>query len=225
MIDIFSDKASLVLRQMLNSPIRPWVVRDFVRGLGVGRGWAAKVLGQLRRKGYIQGASRGRNASSLLRYPEDLIREWTDYYEFEQNRYFVYYTSDANILPKIKQFFHQTKLQTAYALTLHTGANFMTRHVSLSTVYLYLDPKRFEKLSSGLRKNLDLKELKQGGNIYFIDPYYRSSFFFGLQKIKGYNIVSNLQLYLDLYHFPQRGREHADYLERILKEKGEKIGG
>jgi hypothetical protein len=28
---------------------------------------------------------------------------------------------------------------------------------------------------------------------------------------------------LDLFHFPARGREHADYLLKILKEKGEHL--
>jgi len=44
--------------------------------------------------------------------------------------------------------------------------------------------------------------------------------FFHSQKIKKYRIVSNLQLYLDLYHFQPRGREHADYLKNSLEEEG-----
>jgi hypothetical protein len=70
---------------------------------------------------------------------------------------------------------------------------------------------------------LDLKELRNGGNVHLIYPYYKRSVFHGARKIKGYNVVSNLQLYLDLFHFPARGREHADYLLKILKEKGEHL--
>ena len=71
---------------------------------------------------------------------------------------------------------------------------------------------------------MNLKELKAGGNVYLIKPYYKKSIFLYKQKIKGYPVVSNLQLYLDLYHFPQRGREHADYLLKVIKEKGVELG-
>ena len=219
---IFSDKATLLLREMLRNPGREWVVRDFERELGVGRGWAAKVLALLREKGYLKGEARGRAAFAVLRNAEELVQEWTRYYDFALNRTHAYYTADANILPKIKRFFTQSQ-KNAYALTLHTGANLITNFVRTPNVYLYLSADNFKKMSLDLRQTLDLKELKQGGNVYLIEPYYKKSVFFGLQKLKGYPVVSNLQLYLDLYHFSERGREHAEYLMRVLNEKGESI--
>lgn len=221
---VFNDKASLVLRKMLGNPSKPWVAKDFMEDANIGYAWAARVLSQLRNKGYLKGIARGRNASSTLRNTEDLIQEWTQYYTFEQNRSFVYYSPDGNILPRIKRFFNETKYKEDYALTLHSGANLITNHVRQENIYFYLDPTHFEEISLELRKKLDLKELKKGGNIYFINPYYKNSVFFGVQRIGGYRIVSNLQLYLDLYHFPQRGREHAAYLLRTLKEEGKNLG-
>lgn len=218
---IFSDKASLVLREMLRYPGREWVARDFEKELGVGRSWAAKVLSLLRTKGYLKGEARGRAASAILRNREELIGEWLRDYEFALNKTHLYYASDAVVLPRIKEFFNGRAKGRAYALTLHTGANLITNFVRTSVIYLYLHPVDFKKVSLELRQALDLKELKKGGNVCLIEPYYRKSSFFGLRKIKGYPVVSNLQLYLDLYHLPERGREHAEYLERILKEKGE----
>lgn len=225
MDSIFNDKASLVLRKMLGNTAKPWVAKDFIKDANIGYAWAARVLSQLRSKGYLKGIARGRNASSTLRNTEDLIQKWTEYYTFERNRYFAYYSPDENILPKIKRFFNEIKYREGYALTLHSGANLITNHVRQENAHLYLDPNRFEEISAELRKALDLKELKEGGNIYFIQTYYKNSIFFGAQKIRGYRVVSNLQLYLDLYHFPQRGREHAEYLLRTLKEEGNNLGG
>lgn len=215
----FSDKASLVLREMLRYPDRKWVVRDFEKELGVGRGWAAKVLALLREKAYLKGEARGRAAFAVLRNGDELIQEWVRDYDFVFNKRYVYYTSDGDLLPKFKQFFNRRAKEKAYALTLHTGANLITNFVRTPNIYLYLNPADFKKVALELRQAFDLKELKKGGNIYLIEPYYKKSVFFGLQKIKGYPVVSHLQLYLDLYHFPERGREHAEYLERILKEK------
>lgn len=220
---IFSDKATLILREMLRNPKREWVVRDFEKELGVGRGWAAKVLALLREKGYLKGEARGRAAFAVLRNSEELIQEWVRDYDFALNKPHVYYTSDADLLPKVKQFFKGPALEKAYALTLHTGANRITNFVRTSNIYLYLASADFKKISLGLRQALDLKELKKGGNVYLIEPYYKKSVFFGFQKIKGYPVVSNLQLYLDLYHFPERGREHAEYLERLIKDKGNQL--
>lgn len=224
MDSVFNDKASLVLRKMLGKPAKSWVSKDFIEDANIGYAWAARVLSQLRSKGYLKGVARGRNASSILRNAGELIQAWTQYYTFERNRFCVYYSPDQNVLSKIKRFLNEAKYKEGYALTLHSGANLITNYVRQENVYFYLDPNRFDEISLELRGALDLKELKKGGNIYCIQPYYRNSVFFGAQILKGYRVVSNLQLYIDLYHFPQRGREHAEYLLRTLKEEGKNIG-
>ena len=66
---IFSDKASLLLRHILAHPSRKWVARDFVNELQIGRGWAAKVMKQLREDGCLDGGARGRTAYSQLHNP------------------------------------------------------------------------------------------------------------------------------------------------------------
>ena len=40
-------------------------------------------------------------------------------------------------------------------------------------------------------------------------PYYGRAAFFGAESIRGMSVVSPLQLYLDLVHFPLRGPEAA----------------
>ena len=74
------------------------------------------------------------------------------------------------------------------------------------------------------RLQLDLKELVRGGNVHFIRPRYKESVFFNARIIKGYRVVAPLQLFLDLYHFQPRGREHADYLKNQLEDKGKDLG-
>jgi hypothetical protein len=49
---------------------------------------------------------------------------------------------------------------------------------------------------------------------------YKNSVFLGKRKIRGASVVSNLQLYLDLYRFKPRGREHAEFLKERLEQKG-----
>lgn len=217
---IFSDKATIVMRAMLAQPDKKWVARDFEDGMGVGRARAAAVLSILHKKGFVGGIRSGRLAYSVLQNKKKLLDEWLKFYNFELNKTHLYYSPHGDILRRLKDFFEIKKLPTEYALTLHTGANLITNYVNTPIVYCYLRPERFNEVSLDLRQALDLKELKKGGNFYLIKPYYKNGVFFNCRKAKGYNVASDLQLYLDLYNFPQRGRDHAQYLLKTLKEEG-----
>jgi hypothetical protein len=59
---------------------------------------------------------------------------------------------------------------------------------------------------------LKLKEVDQGANIEFLFPYYKHSVFWDVQKAKDLWVVSDIQLYLDLYNYPIRGLEQAEHL-------------
>ncbi|MBU4479198.1 MAG: hypothetical protein KKH34_08985 [Candidatus Omnitrophica bacterium] len=109
--------------------------------------------------------------------------------------------------------------QEQYALTLHTAANLLTSFVRTDEIYLYLKLADWAGDILGLRQKLELKELVRSGNFHIIRPYYKNSVFFNKQKIKGFAVVSNLQLYLELYHFQPRGREHAEYFMKLFEER------
>lgn len=220
---LLSDKATIIIQAMLSHPDRKWVARDFEKEFGVGRARAATVLSELRAKGFVGGIRSGRLAHSVLQNKEELIEEWLKLYKFERNESYLYYSAREDVLSRLKSYFASKNQEQAYALTLHTGANLITHYVNTPTMYCYLPAKNFKNASLDLRQALDLKELKRGGNFCLIKPYYKTAVFFNTQKIKGYNVVSDLQLYLDLYHFPQRGRDHAEYLLKTLKEEGKNI--
>jgi len=220
---LLGDKANIIMRAMLSQPDRKWVARDFEKEFSVGRARAATVLSALRAKGFVGGIRSGRLAHSVLQNKEELLEECLKVYKFELNEAYLYYSAREDILSRLKGYFAAKNEPKKYALTLHTGANFITHYVNTPTIYCYLPTEHFKNTSLDLRQALDLKELKKGGNLYLIKPYYKSAVFFNTQTIKGYNVVSDLQLYLDLYNFPQRGRDHAEYLLKTLKEEGKNI--
>ena len=149
-----------------------------------------------------------------------MIKEWLHFYKFDLNGSHLYYSEHDDTIKKMKNCLQSRGWQDKYAFTLHTGANLITSYVRTPTIYCYLDSDIFDEMSLEIRQALDIKELKMGGNIYFIKPYYKKSVFFDKRVIRGLPVVSNLQLYLDLFHFPQRGQQHAEFLLKILKEKG-----
>ncbi len=215
MKNIFADKASLVLRKMLKDPERRWVVRDFTGPGGVSLGMSQEVLKTMEKKGYIERVKKGPNSYAILTNKAKLISDWLGEYNFDQNVIDTYYSANKNILNKFRKVLKENQ----YALTLHTGANLITSFVRTEDIFIYMNLKGWEKDISDIRQRLDLKELVKGGNIHLIHPFYKNSVFYTTQKIKGYTVVSNLQLYLDLYNFQPRGREQAEYLRNILEEK------
>ncbi|MFA7575413.1 MAG: hypothetical protein WCY14_07980 [Arcobacteraceae bacterium] len=214
--NIFADKASIVLRIMLQNPEKKWVVRDFSSRTLLSIGMAQEVLQSMEINGYIERVKKGPKSFTVLTNPEKLITDWIKWYQFEKNGVESYYSPDKNILKKIKSVLKEQE----YALTLHPGANLITSFVRTTDIYLYIKTKSWKKDILKIRQDLGLKELVQGGNIHFVDPFYRNSIFNEIQKIGGYSVASNLQLYLDLYNFQPRGREHAEYLKNLLLTKG-----
>ena len=219
MKNIFADKASRVLRKMLKDPGRRWVVRDFTGPGGVSLGMSQEVLKAMEKKGYIERVKKGPNSYAILTNKEKLISDWVEEYSFDQNVIDTYYSANKNILNKFRKVLKENQ----YALTLHTGANLITSFVRTEEIFIYMNLKEWKKDILEIRQKLDLKELVRGGNIHLIHPFYKNSVFFNTQKIKGYTVVSNLQLYLDLYNFQPRGREQAEHLKNILEEKGRSL--
>ena len=215
--NIFADKASLVLRRMLREPGRRWVVRDFVGTDGVSLGLAQTVLEAVEAMGCAERNKKGAASFTLLTNPDLVIAEWVKAYSVFRNEIRTFYLPYPDVVRRMKN----ALAGFPYAFTLHAGANFLTSWVKTEHVHLYLDDTAEPDLLLNVRQRLGLKELVNGGNVHIIRPYYAHSVFFNNQKINGYSIVSTLQLYLDLYNYQPRGREHAERLKEIAAERGE----
>jgi hypothetical protein len=63
-----------------------------------------------------------------------------------------------------------------------------------------------------LKGELELKAADQGANLVVMLPFYKHSVFYDCREVEGLRVVSDIQLYLDLYGYPVRGREQAEHL-------------
>jgi hypothetical protein len=61
-------------------------------------------------------------------------------------------------------------------------------------------------------------EPAEQGNVVLMKPYYKTSVWHGMDVIGGVPVVSPLQLALDLWHYPLRGREQAEHLLGAVAE-------
>ncbi len=220
---LFRDKSTFILREMLHMPDRDWKVRDFVKKCKISIGLASRTLSFLDKLGLVERVSQGRIGYTRLIKKEELLELWIKNYDFSLNKVYSFYSPDKKILGKVRHFLREKGLDEFYALTLHTGANFITSYMFTEDIYLYLNHCNFSVIISEMQDRILLKQLIRGGNVHFVYPYYRNSVFHNVRKIATYRVVSNLQLYLDLYDFAPRGREHSEYLRNVLERKGEII--
>jgi hypothetical protein len=55
-----------------------------------------------------------------------------------------------------------------------------------------------------------------------VEPYYGDAAWYGAEHVDGMSYVSDVQLFLDLIHYPVRGPEAADAL--LTKRLGPRLG-
>ena len=210
---LFSDKASLALRTMLESPHKPWGARELERATGVSVSWVWEVLVGLVKAGYAARTNR----EIYISRPLDLLEDWAESYYFSRQNDVDSFFCDAPtpeaLISRIVAI--SGAGERRYALTLHAGASLVAPFAKFHEVHMYVDPWE-HRVETGRFwiDALELEKVDRGGNIYLVWPYYKHGAFYGVRKVNGVLVVSDIQLYIDLYNFPIRGREQAEHLMR-----------
>lgn len=105
-----------------------------------------------------------------------------------------------------------------WALTLLSGAQRRVVHVqNASSTYVYAIAARPEDLAqalSALHANEVEAPVPGTHLLCVLEPWYGHAALFGVQTLGGLPVVSDLQLFLDLVHYPLRGAESAVQLLR-----------
>jgi hypothetical protein len=158
------------------------------------------------------------------------LRRWAAYHQYDKvNTFIEYHTFER----EIDQFIHQLSAvsSTSYALTALAGVFLIAPHVRPVDVHMYVHRKED---SMAIAKALSLQPIPRGGNVKFVIPYdegvfygqQRASIVTSEQVASEVNVVSDIQLFVDLYNYPARGLEAAEHLyERILEKWGKALVG
>jgi hypothetical protein len=146
--------------------------------------------------------------------PIRLLQRWAAFNNYtSMNTFLNYHTFERDIdvfISKMKELSN-----TEYALTVLAGANLIAPYVRPTTIHFYI--KNRDK-AANIANQLDLRPTEKGGNVSMVLPY-DEGVFYGLTKIGKVNVVSKIQLYVDLFNYPARGEEAAAaMLESIEKE-------
>jgi hypothetical protein len=208
-VDPFSDRNSLIPRTLLADPERSWGVRELAQVAGVALGTASQVVRALATLGAVEQKKRGRTASIRLTDAGLLLRAWFAAYAWDRNAAVAFNAPVGDVsrfVRRLPELFDDTH----WALTLHAGAAQVSPHATWDRVHLYVAAESAADLP-GIGESLGW-EPSEDGRVVLMRPYYRTSVWHGLQTIDTLPVVSPLQLVLDLWHYPLRGREQAEHL-------------
>ncbi len=207
---VFSPKSSRILRVLLSDPAKRWYVEDLSQEAGISIGLTSRMKQALLSEEWIKED----NKRFYLVKPEEVLNQWINNYSYEKNLSFSFYSglSEEQLELAIKRECEKRKYQ--YGLALFSGARKVAPFVRTMRFFSYIEGN-IEDIS----KALQLKKVESGANITLLQPY-DIGIFYGLQDINGINIVSDIQLYLDLKSYKGRGEEAAQAIfEQRIKPK------
>jgi len=202
---LFSTKSTWVIRKMLAEPEREWVTSGLAEEAKVSLGQVHKVTERLEAEMYLE----KRWGSIRLKSPGELLDAWRDIYDIMDQDVIGYYSPIRNREMLYEKLRRSEGIE--YALTLGAAANLVAPFVRSTDNHIY--SSSFEEM----REVLELEPVEFGGNVYLIKPS-DEGVLFDAQIIDGIRIVSNIQLYLDLYNYPARGKEQAEFLRERSME-------
>lgn len=203
--NIFSPMASRIVRALLANSKQEWSILGLSNEAKTGYGHTYRVVKTLLKMGLCRQTETKR---VVVADPGELLTRWAGYYNFAlMNNVNAYFSLETDLDGFAKRLPAVGEHDLRYALTLQAGASLVTPYVRPVNIYLYVDP---EKLGTWQR-SLGLQLTELGGNVFLVEPY-DESVFYKVQRVRDVCVVSNVQLYLDLYNYPARGREAAGHL-------------
>ncbi len=213
-LDPFADRGSLVTRALLeHPPDRAWGVRELAATTGVALGTASRVLQSLEAARLVQVTRVGRAARITVPEPTAVWHAWTAAYEWTRNAAVAVAAPVGDpaaflkrIVPAVRGLFPELRV----ALTLHAGASLVARHATWDRVHVYVEvdmPRDLAHVATALGW-----PPASEGRVVLLRPFYRRSLWNGVRLVRRIPVVSDLQLALDLWDFPVRGREQAEVL-------------
>jgi hypothetical protein len=206
---LFAPVSSRIHRVLLEDTERRWKLRDLAQEADVSLGLTHRVVQRLLDEAFLERHDR----LLALRGPASLLEAWREVYRYSRNSIRAYHAATRTPQQLMQRVAEAARhMAGRYAFTLHAGASLVAPFVRFTDIHVYTEGPIDAWIEA-----LDLREVEFGGNLSLIEPY-DAGVFYRAREMDGANVVGDIQLYLDLYHYPARGREQADFLrERHLK--------
>jgi hypothetical protein len=216
--NIYSDKSVVVLDWLLREGIksRELSVRNVSKEAGVSLGSVQRVFGTLVLKGILQVEGIRTGKKFFLKDPKRLLEGWLEHYSIVKKCKMRTYRSGFQDKAELLEALKKSNLSNNVALALHSAVEAHGyKNTNLNTLELYmLDPL----IRPQLEKKLLLEPQERGYEVLLIEPYYKSLLKNTCDLNLDINVSPSILTFLDLYHFPLRGQEQAEFMAERLPE-------
>lgn len=217
----FTGHAARVVRLLLRDPEIRWQVSGLAEYAGVSVSTAHQVCRSLEARGWLVQDGRGPRSVRRVVSPGEILDAWAAAHSlgaYEVRRF-------RGPVPNTREFFQRVtetleRQRIRYALTLNTGFRLLLRAEGLALGVGLLPVSVLTLSDVGLAavvQELELQPVTDGETIAFHITEDRWPLT-GLQMSIGSSVASDLQLYLDLSAWPERGKEFA------AKLRAERLG-
>lgn len=216
--NIYSDKSALILDWLLRNgvKIQEFSLRNVAKETGVSLGLVQRVFEILVLGGILQTKGVRTAKKFSLKNPKVLLENWLEQYSIvkkcKMRTYRSGYQDNVELLKALKK----SNLRKKVALALHSAAEAHgCKNTNLNTLELYLlDPLERPQLE----KKLLLEPQEKGYEVLLIEPYYKSLLRAAYNSSQDIIASPPILTFLDLYHFPLRGQEQAEFMAERLPD-------
>jgi predicted transcriptional regulator len=216
--NIFANKSSLILEWILSKGCKQesFSVREVAREANISMGLVQRVFKKLVWIGVISESGIRTAKVFSLKKPKLLLDKWIEWYSISKKAKLWSYSSVFQDKSELMNLLEDSLFSNQVMLALHSAAgSYGVKNTNLQTLELYLlNPS----IREGIEKLLELEPKEKGYQVLIIQPYYKSFLRNQMDKLLV-NRNSDELLYspelltfLDLYNFPLRGREQAEYV-------------
>ena len=204
---IFAPRATRVLRVLLQGPLRPWKVTELAESARVSLGWVSAVRQQLLAREWAAEAPGGLRVTK----PGAVLDAWVKADEWEQrtrtHEYSVLLTEPLELAEKLKEV-----LPGEPPVFTQWLAGWL-RHPYTTPVVVTAYVKKFPDEVLIKEKLLGRRVSAGGGRLRLVLPK-DEGVLHPTQIAQGFQLVSDVQIYLDLQRAGLRAEDQADELRR-----------
>jgi hypothetical protein len=216
--NIYADKSALILDWLLRVGLdrKEFSIREVAKDTNVSLGRVQRVVSLLVLVGLLRTEGMRTSKRFSFKKPGLLLKSWLQEYSIVKKCKMWTYHSGFQGKAELLEVLKKSNLSPKVELALHSATEAHgCKNTNLDTLELYLlDPAVRPKLE----KLLHLEPQERGYEVLLIEPYYKSLIDLGKSSGSNLRVCPALLTFLDLYHFPLRGQEQAEFMAERLPE-------
>lgn len=213
--NLYRGASAQVLHTLLIDRRQEWHLNDLAESAQVANSTAHQVCNALEGLMWMERTGRGPQSVRRLTAPGSLLDAWATAYgqnRYQPLRFHRWARTRADVLDALVPSLNENGVD--YALTLEAGASLVAPYAtSTDRVWMLVHESQLTAMTDAANR-AGLQLVDEGERVTFFVTRERSPLQFR-QNVLGLWVASDVQLYLDLWSWPMRGREQARHLRDI----------